>query len=76
METVTFRIKGMRCSGCAETIKTLIEKQPGVQMAAVSFEEGQARILYDPRSISEDHLVAVVQEPGFGVVGCDRPDGG
>lgn len=67
MKTVTFKIEGMNCGHCANTIKTLVDKQPGVQVATVSFEEGQARILYDPKAIQEDRLVAVVQEPGFRV---------
>ncbi len=76
MKTVTFRIEGMHCGGCADTIKTLVEKQPGVQMAMVSFDEGQARVLYDPRSIGEERLVTVVEEPGFRVVGRHYSDGG
>jgi copper chaperone CopZ len=69
MKTATFKIEGMNCDHCANTIKTLVEKQPGVQMATVSFDEGQARILYDPQAIGDDRLVAVIQEPGFRVVG-------
>lgn len=68
VKTATFKIEGMNCGHCANTVKTNVEKQAGVQMAAVSFDEGQARILYDPRTISEDSLVAAVQAPGFRVV--------
>ncbi len=69
MKSATFKIEGMNCDHCANTIKTLVEKQPGVQMATVSFDEGQARVLYDPQEIGDDRLVAVIQEPGFKVVG-------
>jgi copper chaperone CopZ len=69
VKTATFKIEGMNCNHCANTIKTLVEQQPGVKMATVSFDEGQARILYDPHAIGEDRLVTVVQEPGFRVVG-------
>lgn len=68
MKTVIFKIEGMNCSGCANTIKTLVEGEPGVQATTVSFDEGQARILYDPNIVSEDRLVAAVQKPGFRVV--------
>jgi copper chaperone len=68
MKTAAFKIEGMHCNGCADTIKALIEREPGVQMVAVSFEESRARILYDPRAVGEDRLVAVVQQPGFRVV--------
>ena len=68
MKTVTFKIEGMNCTDCANIIKTLVEGEPGVQMATVSFDEGQARILYDPQAVTEDRLVAMVQKPGFRVV--------
>jgi copper chaperone len=69
MKTATFKIEGMNCDHCANTIKALVEKQPGVQMAAVSFGEGEARVLYDPQAIGEERLIAAIQEPGFRVVG-------
>ncbi|MBN9566754.1 MAG: heavy-metal-associated domain-containing protein [Alphaproteobacteria bacterium] len=69
MKTAIFKIEGMNCDACANTIKGLVEKEPGVRMATVSFDEGQARILYDPQAVSEDRLVAAVQKPGFRVVG-------
>jgi copper chaperone len=68
MKSVTLKIEGMHCGGCAETIKSLIEKQAGVQAVSVSFDEGRARVLYDPNTTREDQLVAVVQQPGFRVV--------
>ena len=69
MKTVTFNIEGMRCSACATTIKTLVEMEPAVRMAAVSFDTGEARILYDPRAIAEDRLVAAIQKTGYRVIG-------
>lgn len=69
MKTATFMVEGMRCDGCASTIKTLIERQPGVQMATVSFANRQARILYDPNATDEERLVAAIEKPGFRVAG-------
>jgi len=69
MKTTTFNVEGMNCTACANTIKTLVESEPGVQMATVSFDEGQARILYDPQTVGEDRLVSVIQRPGFRVAG-------
>lgn len=68
MKTSIFKIEGMNCDTCANTIKRLVEKQPGVRMASVSFVDRQARVLYDPQSVDEDHLIATIQEPGFRVV--------
>jgi copper chaperone CopZ len=75
MKSVTLKIEGMHCDGCAETIKSLIEKQVGVRAVSVSFDEGQARILFDPNTAHEDQLVAVVQEPGFRVTGRESEGG-
>lgn len=74
MKTAIFKIEGMNCDGCANTIKSLVEKQPGVRTASVSFGDRQARVLYDPQSVDEEHLVATIQAPGFRAVG--RNSGG
>lgn len=68
MNTVTFKIEGMNCDACANRIKMLTEKLPGVQMATVSFEQGQARILYDPQTVDQDRLATFVEDAGFRVV--------
>ena len=68
MKTTIFRIEGMNCDACADSIKSILEKEPGVRRAAVSFEERLARVLYEPRVVGEDRLVAVIQKPGFRVV--------
>ena len=69
MKTATFKIEGMHCDGCAFTVKTLVEKEPGVKAATVSFADGEARVLYDPQATDEDRLAATIQKPGYRVVG-------
>lgn len=71
MKSVTLRIEGMHCGACASRIKTLVEQLPGVQTARVSFEQAQARILFDPQSVSEERFAALVHDAGFRVVGQD-----
>ena len=68
MKTATFKIEGMHCDGCALTVKTLVEGEPGVKAATVSFKESEARVLYDPQATSEDRLVETIQKPGYRVV--------
>jgi len=68
MKTTIFKIDGMNCDACASTIKSLVEKQPGVQMAAVSYSDRQARVLFDPKSVAEEHLVNTIQKAGFRVI--------
>jgi copper chaperone len=61
MKTTIFKIEGMNCDACANTIKSLLEKEPGVRMASVSFSERQARVLYDPQSVQEDRAGVIDQ---------------
>lgn len=68
MKTTNFKIDGMRCDGCAQTIKRVVEQEPGVQSAAVSFKDKEARVLYDSKATGEDRLVAAIERPGFRVV--------
>jgi copper chaperone len=67
MKSVTFKIQGMHCDGCALTVRTLLEREPGVKTATVSFKGGDARILYDPTTTNEERLVAAVERPGYRV---------
>ena len=68
MKTVIFGIEGMQCDACASSIKNLVENEPGVRMASVSHSQRQARVLFDPRLVEEERLIAVIQKPGFRVV--------
>ena len=54
MKTATFKIDGMNCDACANTIKSLVEREPGVRMVSVSFKEREARVLYNPQAVGED----------------------
>ena len=69
MKNAILKIDGMHCNGCAQTIKSLVEREPGVRMADVSYKEGQARVFYDPQAVSEDRLAELVEKPGYRVVG-------
>lgn len=73
MHSVTLKLDGMHCDGCAATIQALLERNAGVHKAAVSFNDGHARVLYDPRSVTEAQLTAVIEKGGFRVSG--RSDG-
>ncbi len=73
MKSVTLKVEGMSCNGCAERVRSTVAAQPGVQNALVSFDEGQARVLYDPQAVDETRLVDAVQKLGFRVVDRATP---
>jgi copper chaperone CopZ len=69
MTTRILKIEGMRCEGCAETIRALGEKVPGVSAVSVSLAAGEARVVLDGRIDAEERLVRTIEKPGFRVVG-------
>jgi copper chaperone CopZ len=44
----TFKVSGMTCAGCEETIKLALEQTPGVRGSQVSYDRGKAVVEYDP----------------------------
>jgi len=69
MNTATFKVEGMHCNGCAQIVRSLLEKKTGVRAAHVSFTDGATRILHDPESITEDQLAEAIEKAGYHVVG-------
>jgi copper chaperone CopZ len=65
MQSVILSIQGMHCGGCAQSIKWLLERQPGVESAEVSFETGEAQVRFDPTRLSTQQLVSVLAPPGY-----------
>ena len=72
MNTVTFKIEGMHCDGCATTIQSLLERKAGVQKAVASFKEGEARILYNSEAVTEEQLVTAIENGGYQVGNRNR----
>lgn len=69
MESVTLKIEGMHCAGCAQTIQAVVETLAGVQGVDASFDKGHARILYEPASIDAERLADAIRRLGFEVAG-------
>ncbi len=69
MQDALFKIDGMHCDGCAGRIKTLLEREPGVRAAEVSFTSKQVRVKFNPRSVDDGRLVELMETAGFEVTG-------
>src|SRR5665647_308581 len=65
--TVTFRILGMTCTMCALAIEKQLSDQRGVTDASVNFALGQAKISYDPDTITPKQLVQSIRDVGYNV---------
>lgn len=67
MPTSIIHIKGMSCGGCVSSIKTVLEKMPGVSSVEVSLNDGQAVIQHD-ELLKEEAVNQAIENSGFEVV--------
>ncbi|CAN4127395.1 unnamed protein product [Withania somnifera] len=58
-------IKGMTCTSCSTTVESALQLIPGVQKAEVALATEEAEIQYDPRIITYNQLVKVIEDTGF-----------
>jgi copper chaperone len=63
--TVTLKVKGMTCGGCATSVEKALKATDGVESVRVSFERGRAVIKYDDQKVTVEKLREVVQSTGF-----------
>ncbi len=70
--TVTLRVSGMTCEGCAVTIEKALKDTQGVLDARVSYEKGEAWVKYDDRKVNVRKLRQVINGTGFKVVAMPR----
>jgi len=64
--TTIIPIEGMTCMGCVNSVKTVLEKLPGVTKVTVTLEEAQATIEHQASSSIEDFKRAI-EEAGFDI---------
>ena len=67
MGRADFEIDGMACEACAERIRKLLSREPGVRTARVSFAEGSVAIRFDPSVVGEPRLREIIERGGFHV---------
>ena len=66
LTTITFRVDGMTCDGCAVVVRKALVGVPGVRDADVSYPAATATVHVGPNVVSgADALVAAVENAGF-----------
>lgn len=63
--TATFRVEGMTCDGCASAVEVQLSQTEGVTGYAVSFEDAEARVSYDPERTTPEKIAAAIGLTGF-----------
>jgi len=65
MQTVVLNIGGMNCGGCVKNVTGILQGVDGVASAAVSLEEKNATVSFDPAKTTPAALVEAVEDGGF-----------
>ena len=66
MEKATFKLKGMSCASCANTVETVINRVSGVEECTVNFAMEQATVQYNPQQTSVETIQNAVEKVGYG----------
>jgi copper ion binding protein len=61
-DLIVLDIQGMHCNHCATEVKEVLEKQPDVLSADVSFENKEAVVSCQPGKVTLEQLVQVIEE--------------
>lgn len=70
--TVTIRVGGMTCEGCAVTIEKALKDTAGVLEARVNYQKGEAWVKYNDRKVTLHKLREVINGTGFRVAAVPR----
>ena len=60
-----FKVSGMTCAGCEETIKLALQQTPGVRASEVSYDRGEAVVEYDPSATDIAKIGKAIDETGY-----------
>lgn len=64
-ESTYFNLDGMWCSGCAQAAERVLQKQPGIKSAQVSFAAERGRIDFDPQSAHPEEVLKALDGLGY-----------
>lgn len=63
--TITIRVRGMTCGGCATSVENALKSTDGVEEARVNFKNGKAVIKYNDQKVTAARLREVINNTGF-----------
>ena len=67
MEQTTIHIDGMTCGHCANWVTEALKKLDGVTSVSVSVGEKNALVEHDEKKVTEEMMVAAVEQAGYTV---------
>ena len=75
MEIIHFKIKGMTCDHCAQSIEKAVTKHQGIIEKEVSYPKAAGRFVFDPDIITPEEIKNTINDTGhYQVVGEIKND--
>jgi mercuric reductase len=65
MKFAEFKIKGMTCDHCAQTIAKKFSGNEGIISKDISYPAGSGKFEYDPEKISKEEIAAIIDGTGY-----------
>ena len=65
VRTVTLKVNGMTCGGCATSVEKALTGTDGVAKARVSYERGRAVVKYDDQKVTVAKLREIINSTGM-----------
>ena len=64
-KTVTLKITGMTCGGCANHVSMALSKVDGIISEDISYPGDKNTITYDQKKTSEKDIIAAIEKTGY-----------
>lgn len=71
--TSTFKVEGMTCGGCEVGVRMNVKKLDGVASVEASYDEGHAKVTYDPDRVTPEMIVEAIEKLGY-TAELEEPD--
>lgn len=68
-KTVVFQVKGFSCITCAVGLDTMYSRTKGILSSHSTYPEGKVTVHFDPGSINDAAVRAVITDAGFTIDG-------
>jgi copper chaperone CopZ len=72
LDSVTFDVEGMTCTGCENAVKRAVGSLDGIAGVEASHESGKTTVHFDRTLVDDKAMRSMIEAAGYRVVAADR----
>ncbi|MFP4478729.1 MAG: heavy-metal-associated domain-containing protein [Candidatus Izemoplasmatales bacterium] len=65
MKATEFKVTGMTCGGCENSVKRVVKQLPGVQEVKASHADRSVSVFYDDKQLNEGQILDQIKKLGY-----------